>query len=115
MEHYNWSAIPEEAMSPLLTRQVIHTGHMTIARLRIKKGAVVPVHQHPNEQVSMMEAGALRFEVDGKEVLVKAGETLRIPPNVPHMAEAMEDSIATDLFCPPRQDWISGDDGYLRK
>jgi quercetin dioxygenase-like cupin family protein len=115
MDQYNWDAIPEEPMSPLLSRQVIHTENMTIARLRIKKGAVVPLHQHPNEQVSMMDAGALRFEVGGREVLVKAGEVLRIPPGVPHLAEAMEDSVATDLFTPPRQDWISGDDAYLRK
>ena len=114
MDLYNWTAIPEEAMSPMLTRQAIHTEHMTIARLRIKKGAVVPMHQHPNEQVSMMETGCLRFDLDGKEVFVRAGETLRIPPNVPHSAEAMEDSVATDLFSPPRQDWISGDDAYLR-
>jgi quercetin dioxygenase-like cupin family protein len=115
MDQYNWDAIPEEAMSPLLSRQVIHTENMTIARLRIKKGAVVPLHQHPNEQVSMMDAGVLRFEVGGREILVKAGEVLRIPPGVPHLAEAMEDSVATDLFTPPRQDWISGDDAYLRK
>ena len=114
MDHYNWTAIPEEIMSALLTRQVIHTEHMTIARLRIKKGAVVPLHRHINEQVTMMDAGTLRFELAGEEILVKAGETLRIPPNVPHMVEALEDSVATDLFCPPRADWIRGDDAYLR-
>jgi quercetin dioxygenase-like cupin family protein len=115
MDQYNWSAIPEEAMSPLLSRQAIHTEHMTIARLRIKKGALVPLHRHPNEQVSMIEAGSLRFELDGKQVVVSAGEVLRIPPNVPHLAEALEDCVATDLFSPPRQDWIDGDDAYLRK
>ncbi|MDQ1469073.1 MAG: hypothetical protein QOJ99_553 [Bryobacterales bacterium] len=115
MDQYNWSAIPDEFMSPLLSRQVIHTEHMTIARLRMKKGALVPLHQHPNEQVSMMDAGALRFEVGGREVIVRAGEVVRIPPGVPHLVEAMEDSVATDLFTPPRQDWISGDDAYLRK
>lgn len=114
MNHYNWSAIPVENLSPLLTRQVIHTQHMTIARLRLKKGAFVPMHQHPNEQVSMMEEGSLRFEVAGKEVVVKAGEALCIPPGAPHWAEALEDSVATDLFTPPRQDWIDGDDAYLR-
>lgn len=115
MDLYNWTEIPQEPMSPLLTRQVIHTPHMTVARLHIRKGAVVPMHQHPNEQLSMINEGSLRFEVGGKEVVVRAGEVLRIPPNVPHMAEATEDCVATDLFTPPRQDWISGDDAYLRK
>jgi quercetin dioxygenase-like cupin family protein len=48
-------------------------------------------------------------------VLVKAGEVLRIPANLPHSAEAVEDTVGTDLFSPPRQDWISGDDAYLRR
>ena len=115
MDQYNWNAIPEEIMSPLLSRQVIHTEHMTIARLKIRKGALVPLHQHPNEQVSMIDAGVLRFEVGGREALAKAGDMVRIPSGVPHFVEALEDSVATDLFTPPRQDWITGDDAYLRK
>jgi quercetin dioxygenase-like cupin family protein len=115
MDQYNWTQIPEEVMSPMLKRQVIHGECMTVARLRLKKGAIVPLHQHPNEQISMLNEGVLRFELGGTEVLVRAGESLRIPPNVPHLVEAMEDSVATDLFSPPRQDWITGDDAYLRK
>src|SRR5581483_4804528 len=114
MDHYNWSAVPVEKMSATVSRQVIHTGNMTVARLRLAKGAVVPMHQHENEQVSMMESGALRFEVGGREIVVRGGEVLRIPPNVPHMAEAVEDCIATDVFTPQREDWIRGDDAYLR-
>jgi len=115
MDHYNWSLIPVENMNPLMTRQVIHTAGMTICRLRLAKGALVPLHQHPNEQVTTMEAGLLRFVVDGREVLVRAGESLCIPPNAPHLVETLEDSVALDLFTPPRQDWISGDDAYLRR
>ena len=37
-----------------------------------------------------------------------------IPPNAPHLVEALEDSLATDLFSPIREDWIRGDDAYLR-
>ncbi len=115
MDHYTWSQIPHEQMNDLLSRQVIHTETMTICRLRLRKGAVVPMHQHPNEQVTTMESGSLRFVVAGEEVVVRAGESLRIPPNAPHMVETLEDSVALDLFAPPRQDWISGDDAYLRK
>jgi len=114
MDHYNWNEIPAERMTPLLTRQVIHTGHMTIAKLNLGKGALVPLHHHVNEQVTMLESGVLRFVLDGVEVIVKGGDALRIPPNVPHLVEALEDSVATDLFSPPRADWISGDDSYLR-
>jgi len=63
----------------------------------------------------MVEQGALKFVLGGKEIVVKAGEVLQIPPHLPHSAEALEDSIAMDLFSPVREDWIRGDDAYLRK
>jgi len=115
MDHYNWSLIPEEKMNPLVTRQAIHTPHMTIARLRMAKGALVPVHRHVNEQMTLLQSGALRFVIAGEEVVVRGGEALRIPPDAPHSAEALEDSVATDVFTPSREDWIRGDDAYLRK
>jgi quercetin dioxygenase-like cupin family protein len=115
MERYNWDAIPEEKMNALLSRRVIHTGQMTIARLWLGKGAVVPLHDHVNQQVTMLQSGALEFEMGGARVVIKAGDVLVIPPGMPHRVEALEDSTATDLFTPAREDWIRGDDAYLRK
>ena len=118
MDQYNWATIPREQMNAKTVRQAIHTERMTIARIQLLQGAVVPMHQHENEQVTMMKSGALRFVFGGaeggREVIVRAGDILPIPPNVPHMVEALEDSMATDLFSGRREDWISGDDAYLR-
>ena len=111
---YNWSQIPEEQMNAMLSRQVVHGETMTVARLKITKGAIVPLHQHVNEQITMLERGKLRFRIGGEERILNAGETLDIPPNAPHMVEALEDSVATDLFSPVREDWIRGEDAYLR-
>ena len=115
MQLYEWNRIEKEQMSPVFARQVIHTDTMTVARVYLKKGCSVPEHSHHNEQISMLEKGALRFMIGGVEKVVKAGQVLRIPPHVPHSAEALEDSIAVDLFSPIREDWIRGDDAYLRK
>jgi len=114
MDLYNWRNIPEEQLSPSLVRQTIHTPQMTIARLRLAKGAIVPVHHHVNEQITMLQSGVLRFVVGGEEVIVGAGDALRIPPHAPHSVETLEEAIAIDLFTPPREDWIRGDDAYLR-
>jgi quercetin dioxygenase-like cupin family protein len=114
MQHCQWSGIPVEQMNPLISRQVIHGEKITVARLVLKKGALVPLHAHVNEQISTIDSGSLRFEVGGREIVVKAGESLIIPPNVPHLAEAQEDCTATDIFSPLREDWIRGDDAYLR-
>lgn len=114
MERYNWSAVAEEKMNPLLSRRCIHTPQMTVARLWIGKGAVVPMHEHVNQQVTMLETGELEFEMDGRRIVLKPGDALVIPPHVPHRVTALEESTATDLFTPAREDWIRGDDGYLR-
>jgi quercetin dioxygenase-like cupin family protein len=115
MDVYAWESIEKEQLNPKVARQVIHTDTMTVARLRLAKGCFVPEHRHENEQISMIEHGTLRFILAGEEVTVRAGEVLRIPSGVPHSAEALEDSIAVDLFSPPREDWKRGDDSYLRK
>lgn len=101
-------------MHSLLTRQVIHTASMTIARLSLKAGSVVPVHSHHNEQVSMVESGLLKFLLPDGEVLVGPGQVLELKPHLPHGVEVVEDSEVMDLFTPRREDWIQGDDAYLR-
>lgn len=114
MNLYRWTELTTETLNPLATRQVIHTGNMTLARLSLKTGAVVPRHHHINEQVTNVESGVLRFEFDDREVVVESGQSLEIPPNVPHAVTALTDSVALDVFTPARQDWIRGDDAYLR-
>jgi quercetin dioxygenase-like cupin family protein len=111
---FDWSGIAEEQLNPLVSRAVIHGANMTVARITLRKSAVVPSHRHINEQITMLQSGALRFVMEGEERIIRAGEILRIPPDAPHMVEAIEDSVAVDLFSPVRQDWISGDDQYLR-
>ena len=115
MQVYQWDQVPKEQMSPVLSRQVIHSDTMTVARISLKKGCLVPEHSHHNEQLTMLQQGSLKFVLAGVEKIVRAGDVLQIPAHVPHSAEALEDSIATDLFSPPREDWKRGDDSYLRK
>ena len=115
MQIYEWNRVEKEQLSPTFARQVIHAGTMTVARVYLRKGCTVPEHSHHNEQISMMEQGSLKFVIAGQEIVLKAGQVLRIPPNLPHSAEALEDCVAVDLFSPPREDWIRGDDAYLRK
>lgn len=114
MKVHRWADIPTEAMNESVTRQVMHTDAMTVARLVLRSGAVVPRHSHPNEQVSNVESGCLRFVFDDGAVDVWAGESMQIPGNVPHAVHAVQDSVALDLFSPVREDWLRGDDAYLR-
>ena len=114
MAIHRWDGIEREQLNPLVQRQAIHTERMTLSRLFLKAGAVVPRHHHENEQCTVMEAGRLRFIFDDEERIVEAGEVMQIPPNRPHSVESLTDSIALDLFSPRREDWIGGNDAYLR-
>jgi quercetin dioxygenase-like cupin family protein len=115
MKLYNWDQLPAEQMNAQVVRKVVHTEQMTIARLNIQKDAVVPEHSHINEQVANVERGSLKFHIGGVDVVVSGGESLVIPPNVPHGVVALEDTVVTDVFTPRRDDWIRGDDSYLRR
>jgi quercetin dioxygenase-like cupin family protein len=116
-----WSDVPVEPMNPKIGRQfVVGTGTM-LARVLLAKGAHVPLHSHHNEQITHILEGALKFHLHEdpnappREVTVRAGDILCIPPNVPHEAFALEDTVDLDIFNPPRQDWIDRDDAYLRQ
>ena len=87
---------------------------MTIARIVLEAGAVVPSHQHENEQVANVLEGRLRFVVGDEEQIVAAGESVAVPANAPHAVEALADSVVLDVFSPVRDDWVRGDDAYLR-
>jgi unsaturated pyranuronate lyase len=113
-KYANWNEIEVEQVTPLLDRQLMVGTDMMIARLILRKGAVVPLHSHHNEQVTYVLEGCLRFQIDGKQIDVRGGEVLLIPPHMPHEALAIEDTIDIDIFNPPRQDWIDKSDAYLR-
>ena len=115
-KHTPLSTIPVEHLNPLLERQFVHGEQSMLARLLLRKGCIVPEHSHHNEQITYVLEGALKFILNGnEEVTVHTGETLVIPSNVKHSAEALVDTIDLDVFAPPRADWISGSDAYLRK
>jgi quercetin dioxygenase-like cupin family protein len=116
---YRWSEVLSEQLNPSIKRQYVTGAEAMFARLELAKGCLVPTHSHPNEQIAYIEKGALKFILgypgDEPQVhIVNAGEMLVIPANLPHSAEALEDSIDFDIFSPPRQDWIDKNDAYLR-
>lgn len=115
MKPFDWSQIPQEQLNDRMRRQVVHTQRLTVARLEMNTGCRVPVHSHENEQLSMVLSGRLRFLLENGEEEVGPGQVMRLAPNEPHGVEVLEDSVVIDLFSPPREDWIRGDDAYLRR
>ena len=113
-KHIPWNSVELEDLNPLLQRQMVWGQGIMLARVLLKKGCIVPMHSHLNEQLTYILEGALKFLIDGKEIVVNAGEVLTIPAHMPHQAEALADTVDLDVFHPPRADWINKTDRYLR-
>ena len=115
---HRWEDMPKERVSDTLERRLITGERMMLAHVYLEKGCIVPKHSHENEQLTYILDGALHFwlgEDESEEVIVRSGEVLVIPSNLPHKAEALEDTLDVDIFSPPRQDWIDKTDDYLRQ
>lgn len=113
-----WDDMPKERVTDTLDRRLVTGERMMLAHVYLKKGCIVPRHSHENEQITYVLEGALRFwlgEDGSEERVIRAGEVLVIPSNLPHKAEALEDTLDVDIFSPPRQDWLDGTDDYLRR
>lgn len=113
---FRWQDIPKERVTDVIHRRLITGDRVMLAHVYLDKGSVVPKHSHHNEQITYILEGALHFwigENGEEEVDVRAGEVLHIPSNVPHKAEALEDTLDVDVFSPPRQDWLDGTDSYF--
>ncbi|MFQ5792630.1 MAG: cupin domain-containing protein [Acidobacteriota bacterium] len=117
MEALNWDKVPLEKVTDDISRQIVSGKNEMLARVLLKKGAVVPTHSHESEQITYIQEGALRLWIGegGEEVTVTAGHFIVIPPYVPHRAEALEDTVDMDIFSPIRQDWLDGTDTYFHR
>ena len=112
-----WDDLERERVTDTIDRRLITGKRTMLAHVYLQQGAVVPTHAHENEQFTYILEGGLRFWLgeDAEVVDVMAGEVLHIPSNVPHKAEALEDTVDLDVFTPPRQDWLDGTDDYFHR
>lgn len=110
----SWEKIEAETLNAKIRRQMIFGEKAMLARISLARGAIVPRHAHANEQITWILSGALKLIFDDGERILRDGEMLLIPANLPHAAEALEDTVDMDIFAPPREDWIRKTDAYLR-
>ena len=114
---FTWNDMPKERVTNRIDRRIVTGESVMVAHVYLQKGAIVPAHSHHNEQLTYILRGKLRFWVgdDLSQVFdVGEGEVLRLPSNVPHKAEALEETLDVDIFSPPRQDWLDRTDHYFK-
>ena len=113
-KHISWTQVANEQLTPLLERRLVNGQALSVASVLLRKGCPVPEHRHVHEQITLVTSGALAFKFPEQTFTVRAGEMVCIPSNLPHSAEAVEDTTVIDIFTPVREDWASGNDAYLR-
>jgi quercetin dioxygenase-like cupin family protein len=98
-----WEEIPLERLTEMASRRVIAGARQQLAHVWLKRGALVARQAHPAEQIVFVMDGAMRYRVDGpgEEVVLRTGDVLVIPANVPHQAIALDDSLVlqTHAIC----------------
>ena len=103
---HRWDEIALEKVTEMLSRKIVSGEREMLVQVYVKRGCLVPLHAHESEQMTYVLQGALRALVNGDEVIVREGEILHVPPQVPHQAEAIEDTFTLDVFCPIRPEWL---------
>ncbi len=114
---FTWNDIPRERVTNRIDRRIVSGESTMVAHVYLQQGAIVPEHSHHNEQLTYILKGKLRFWVgdDFSQVFdVEEGQVLHLPSNIPHKAEALEETLDVDIFSPPRQDWLDRTDDYFK-
>ncbi len=112
---HRWDEIALEKVTEMISRKIVTGARQMVTQIYLKRGAIVPMHDHESEQMTYVLSGALKFLVDGREVVVREGEVLHIPSWLPHQAEALDDTFEMDMFSPIRQDWLDHTDDYFHR
>jgi len=117
VQRIKWEEMPKEKLNDRIDRRIITGEKVMLTHVYLKKGAVVPMHAHANEQITYILEGKIKFWIENEDadpIILGPGEVLTLPSNLPHSAEALEDTLDVDIFAPPREDWLNKDDDYLR-
>ena len=108
-KHLNWNTIPVEQVSDGIQRQMFVGNRMMICRFRFRPFLVTPEHDHPHEQMTIVERGKVRFFIEGKEQIASTGDVLHFPSKCWHGATMMDEEVVLiDIFTPLREDFLNG-------
>ena len=106
--HTDWSSIPVEQLGPGIERQMIVGENLMICRLRIAPNVVTPAHDHPHEQMTIVESGRVLFTIGDEQRVAQPGDVLHFPPGAWHGATMLdEEVILIDIFSPIREDFLT--------
>lgn len=101
----NNESTPVTVLPGVVRRTLITTDKLMMCEFQFNKGAEIPIHSHPHEQVGYVVKGKVRMTINKAEYILTTGDTYGAPPNVSHGATIIDDAILIDTFSPPREDY----------
>lgn len=104
----NWSSVPGENVAEGIERQMITGENVMICRLKFAPRLVTPAHDHPHEQMTLVERGPVLFTIGDKQQVAQTGDILHFPPGVWHGATMLDEEVVLiDIFSPIREDFLT--------
>ena len=95
-----------QVVNGIQRKTLVHGEKTLLGEFHLPKGALLPLHSHPNEQTGYLVSGRMRFDVAGEIFEAYPGDSWCIPAGVPHSAEILEDAVAIEVFAPVRADYL---------
>ncbi|HEX5083342.1 MAG TPA: cupin domain-containing protein [Blastocatellia bacterium] len=109
--HWDWDSVPVEELGGGVSRQMIVGERLMVCRLRFAPQVVTPAHDHPHEQITLVERGRVRFILGTEERIAEAGDVLHFPSGVWHGATMLDEEVVLiDIFTPLREDFLKPPD-----
>jgi quercetin dioxygenase-like cupin family protein len=96
----------KEMVAGVRLKSLVHGDKTHLTEVRFIKGAMVPEHQHPQEQTGYLISGSLRFFSGDRESIVSTGDSWVFAGGEMHGAEALEDTVIVEMFSPVRDDFL---------
>ena len=106
-QHTDWSSVAIEVLEDGTERQMIVGERVMVCRLRFAPRVVTPPHEHPHEQITLVERGRVLFTVGDEQRVAEAGDILHFPPGSWHGATMLDEEVVLiDIFSPIREDFL---------
>ena len=107
-QHVNWATVPIEMLEEGIERQLVVGDHLMLCRLRFAPNVVTAAHDHPHEQITLVERGRVRFTIGSEERIAQAGDVLHFPSGCWHGATMLDEEVVLiDIFTPVREDFLT--------
>jgi quercetin dioxygenase-like cupin family protein len=100
------TAKTSQPFNGVVRRVLAHSDIVMLTEHILEKGAVLPDHNHPQEQLTYILQGEIVIEINGERTTVAAGDSLVIPANIKHKVIANTKTVALDIFTPSRPDYL---------